>query len=224
MSDIWQGALEKIDDYRWRIPKGYKQGMRVPGVIYADEAMIKAIRFDKAPEQVANVSFLPGIVKYSLGMPDLHWGYGFAIGGVAATDIEAGGVVSPGGVGFDINCGVRLLKTNLNEKDVSPRLKDLVYGLFNNVPAGVGSKGEIRISEREEKDLLVEGAAWVVRKGYGKNEDLEYTEEPLKLELESFINCVRTKERPLVSGLEGRDALAIALAIQEKIKTFVQQL
>ncbi len=177
MSDVWQGQLEKIDDYRWRIPKGYKQGMRVPGIIYADENMIKAIRSDKAPEQVANVAFLPGIVKYSLGMPDIHWGYGFSIGGVAATDIEAGGVVSPGGVGFDINCGVRLIKTNLNEKDVTPRLKDLVYGLFNNVPAGVGSKGEIRITEREEKDLLVEGAAWVVKKGYGKNEDLEYTEE-----------------------------------------------
>lgn len=177
MSDIWSGTLEKIDDYRWRLPKSYKQGMRVPGIIYSDEQMIKDIRNDKAPEQVANVAFLPGIVKYSLGMPDLHWGYGFAIGGVAATDVDAGGVISPGGVGFDINCGVRLMKTNFKQNDVKPRLKDLVYALFNEVPAGVGSKGEIRVNEKEERQLLVEGAAWVVKKGYGKNEDLEYTEE-----------------------------------------------
>ena len=96
--------LERIDEYRWRIPKSYKPGMRVDGMIYADDKMIKDIRNDKAPEQVANVASLPGIVKYSLAMPDIHWGYGFCIGGVAATDIDAGGVVSPGGVGFDINC------------------------------------------------------------------------------------------------------------------------
>lgn len=174
---VWQGQLEKIDDYRWRIPKSYKQGMRVPGIIYADEKMAQHIRFDKAPEQVANVAFLPGIVKYSLGMPDIHWGYGFSIGGVAATDVEAGGVVSPGGVGFDINCGVRLIKTNLSQKAISPKMKELVYGLFNHIPAGVGSKGDIRVSEAEERQLLVEGAGWVVKKGYGKSEDLEYTEE-----------------------------------------------
>jgi len=177
MSDTWAGALEKIDDYRWRIPKLYKQGMRVPGIIYADEEMIKAIRSDKAPEQVANVAFLPGIVNYSLGMPDIHWGFGFPIGGVAATDVDAGGVVSPGGVGYDISCGVRLVKTNLKEHDVKPKIKDLVYGLFNNVPAGVGSKGDIRVNEAEERQLLVEGAGWVIKKGYGKQEDLEYTEE-----------------------------------------------
>lgn len=115
--DRWGGPLEKIDDYRWRIPKSYKAGMRVPGVIYASERMMEDIRQDKAAEQVANVAFLPGIVKYSLGMPDIHWGYGFPIGGVAATDIDTGGVISPGGVGFDINCGVRLVKTNLTEAD-----------------------------------------------------------------------------------------------------------
>jgi tRNA-splicing ligase RtcB len=104
MSEIWEGPLEKIDDYRWRIPKTYKPGMRVDGIIYADEKLLKDIRHDKAAEQVANVAFLPGIVKASLAMPDIHWGYGFPIGGVAATDIEAGGVISPAGVGFDINC------------------------------------------------------------------------------------------------------------------------
>src|SRR3989338_1907439 len=99
-----EATLEKIDDYRWRIPKVYKPGMRVPGIIYADEKLLKDIRQDKAMEQVANVAFLPGIVKASLAMPDIHWGYGFSIGGVAATDIENGGVISPAGVGYDINC------------------------------------------------------------------------------------------------------------------------
>jgi len=118
----WNGPIEKIDDYRWRIPKSYKSGMRVDGVIYADKALMESIRHDKAAEQVANVATLPGIVQYSLAMPDIHWGYGFSIGGVAATDTDAGGVISPGGVGFDINCGVRLVRTNLAEKDVTPRV------------------------------------------------------------------------------------------------------
>ena len=126
--------LEKIDDYRWRIPRSYKPGMRVPGLIYADEKLLKDIYQDKALEQVANVAFLPGIVSNSLAMPDIHWGYGFPIGGVAATDIEEGGVISPGGVGFDINCGVRLLKTNLEYDDVKDKIKDLVYRLFSDVP------------------------------------------------------------------------------------------
>src|SRR3990167_1647964 len=135
MSDIWNGPLEKIDDFRWRIPRSYKQGMRVDGVIYADETLLEDIRHDKAAEQVANVAFLPGIVKYSLAMPDIHWGYGFCVGGVAATDIEAGGVISPGGVGFDINCGVRLTRTNLREDDILPKLADLVNVLYNDIPA-----------------------------------------------------------------------------------------
>ena len=113
----WSGPLEKIDDYRWRIPKSYKQGMRVPGLIYADQEMLEHIQEEQAPEQVANVAFLPGIVGYSLAMPDIHWGYGFPIGGVAAMRVKDG-VVSPGGVGFDINCGVRLLRTNLTQEEV----------------------------------------------------------------------------------------------------------
>ncbi len=177
MKTIWQGPIEKIDDYRWCIPKSYKSGMLVDGVIYADEKMLGDICKDKAAEQVANVAFLPGIVKYSMAMPDAHWGYGFPIGGVAATDVDAGGVVSPGGVGFDINCGMRLVRTNLKEKDLAPKLKDLVYGLYNDVPAGVGSKGDIKITGSDEKKLLVEGSKWVVDHGYGRQEDLEYTEE-----------------------------------------------
>ncbi len=169
--------LEKIDDYRWRIPKSYKTGMRVPGIIYASEKMLKDITHDRAAEQVANVAFLPGIVKYSLAMPDAHWGYGFSIGGVAATDIDEGGVISPGGVGYDINCGVRMVRTNLKYDDIKNRIKDLTYALFNNIPAGVGSKGDIRVSAREEKDILIKGAKWAVEKGYGSMSDLDYTEE-----------------------------------------------
>ncbi len=177
MSQVWEGPLEKIDDYRWRIPRTYKAGMRVDGIIYADEKLLKDIRHDKAAEQVANVSFLPGIVKASFGMPDIHWGYGFAIGGVAAMDIEKGGVISPGGVGYDINCGVRLVRTDLFEKDVRPYLKELVAGLFRAVPSGVGSEGDIRVTAREEKEILVKGAGWAVAKGYGTEDDLEVTEE-----------------------------------------------
>ena len=177
MSEINHEILEKIDDYRWRIPKSYKPGMRVPGIIYADEKLLKDIRQDKALEQVANVAFLPGIVNASLAMPDIHWGYGFCIGGVAATDIENGGVISPGGVGFDINCGVRMLKTNLQYEDIKNKIKDLVYALFSDIPSGVGSKGDIRVSAKEEEEILVKGAKWAVEKGYGTQEDLECTEE-----------------------------------------------
>ena len=177
MSEIWQGPLEKIDDYRWRIPKSYKPGMRVPGIIYADEKLLKDIRMDKAAEQVANVAFLPGIVNASLAMPDIHWGYGFPIGGVAATDIEQNGVISPGGVGFDINCGVRMLKTNFQYDEIKNKIKDLVYALFSDIPSGVGSKGDIRVSAREEREILLKGSKWAVEKGYGIQEDLECTEE-----------------------------------------------
>ena len=169
--------LEKIDDYRWRIPRSYKPGMRVDGLIYADEKLLKHIRGDKALEQVANVAFLPGIVNASLAMPDIHWGYGFPIGGVAATDPENGGVVSPGGVGFDINCGIRLVKTNFQYDDIKHKLKDLVYALFSDVPCGVGSKGDIRVTSKEEKQILVKGSKWAVEQGFGTEEDLECTEE-----------------------------------------------
>ncbi|PIU41398.1 MAG: RNA-splicing ligase RtcB [Candidatus Omnitrophica bacterium CG07_land_8_20_14_0_80_42_15] len=177
MADKWEGQLEKIDDYRWRIPKSYKSGMRVPGIIYTDQKLLIDIRFDKAPEQVANAATLPGIVKYSLAMPDIHWGYGLPIGGVVATDPEDGGVVTPGGIGFDINCGVRLLKTNLTLDETSPKLKDLVYMLFSHVPSGVGSSGDIKVNPKEEEEILLKGARWAVEKGYGRKEDLEYTEE-----------------------------------------------
>ena len=169
--------LQKIDDCRWRLPKSARPGMRVPGIIYADEKLLKDILRDKAAEQVANVAFLPGIVNASLAMPDIHWGYGFPIGGVAATDPEQGGVISPGGVGFDINCGIRLLRTDLSFDDIKGIQEELVYALFSGVPSGIGSKGDIKISAREEKELLVKGAGWAVSRGWGVEEDLEYTEE-----------------------------------------------
>jgi tRNA-splicing ligase RtcB len=172
----WSGKLEKVDDYRWRIPKSYKAGMRVDGLIYADEGMLRHIIDDQAPEQVANVAFLPGIVGDSLAMPDIHWGYGFAIGGVAATRVSDG-VVSPGGVGFDINCGVRLMRTNLTGEEVRPRIKQLADALFNAVPSGLGSKGKIKLNFREMDDVLVKGSRWAVNNGYGRNEDLLTTEE-----------------------------------------------
>ncbi len=172
----WSGSLEKVDEYRWRIPRSHKAGMRVPGLIYTDEDMLRHILDEQAPEQVANVAFLPGIVGYSLAMPDIHWGYGFPIGGVAAMRV-ADGVVSPGGVGFDINCGVRMLRTNLNEAEVRPRIKDLLDALYNNVPSGLGSRGKIRLRSREIDQVLVKGSRWAVEKGYGRPEDLDTTEE-----------------------------------------------
>ena len=172
----WQGELIKIDDYRWQIPQSYKAGMRVPGLIYASEGMLASMREEQTPDQVANVAFLPGIVKLSLAMPDIHWGYGFPIGGVAAMDVE-NGVVSPGGVGYDINCGVRLLCTNLQENEVRPKINQLINELYNNVPSGVGSEGKIKASPKELKNIMIEGARWAVNQGFGLEEDIELTEE-----------------------------------------------
>jgi tRNA-splicing ligase RtcB len=174
---MYEGPLEKINDSTYRIPKSYKPGMRVDGIIYASEKLLPDIKKDKAPEQVANVAFLPGIVNYSLAMPDIHWGYGFCIGGVAATDPENGGVISPGGVGYDINCGIRLIKTNLTLDDTKNKLEKIVNALYQNVPSGVGSTGEIKVSVTEEKRILLNGARWAVQQGMGTQADLESCEE-----------------------------------------------
>jgi tRNA-splicing ligase RtcB len=175
MAKNWRQILKKVDDYRWELPQDYKPGMRVPGLIFADEAMLNLMAEDQAIEQVANVAFLPGIVGHSLAMPDIHWGYGFPIGGVAAMRVKDG-VVSPGGVGFDINCGARLLRTDLREKDVRPVLRELVNQLFRDVPAGLGGHGPLRLSHSELEDLMVRGARWMVDRDYGLPEDLEVTE------------------------------------------------
>ncbi len=176
MTDAYAGPLERIDANRWRIPKSYKPEMRVDGIIYADDALIEAIRQDKSPEQVANVATLPGIVRASLAMPDIHWGYGFCIGGVCATDPLEGGVISPGGVGYDINCGVRLIRTDLALADVRPRMKPLIDALFEAVPCGVGQGGQVRFSKADLRELMRVGAPFVVGRGLGWKSDLECTE------------------------------------------------
>ncbi|MGH2543680.1 MAG: RtcB family protein, partial [Ardenticatenaceae bacterium] len=166
-----------MSDSCWELPQSYKAGMRVPGRIFADERLFRYIAEDASVEQVANVAFLPGIVGYSFAMPDIHWGYGFPIGGVAATKVDEGGVISPGGVGFDINCGIRLLRTDLTEADVRPRLRALVDTLFRDVHTGTGAGSRLKLSRQEVDDILVRGAFWAVERGYGHPDDLDVTEE-----------------------------------------------
>src|SRR5947209_11635674 len=132
--DTYHGPLEQVDECCWRIPKSYKQGMLVDGLIFTDEGLLEQLKKDQAPEQVANVAFLPGIQGASLAMPDIHWGYGFCIGGVCATDPEEGGVICPGGIGYDINCGVRLVLSNLHYRVVKPLLRTRVQHTFKNIP------------------------------------------------------------------------------------------
>ncbi|MGZ3579255.1 MAG: RtcB family protein, partial [Syntrophales bacterium] len=170
--------LKKIDDCRWMIPQ--TGNMKVPGIIYSSERLIREMGSDESPKQVANVAHLPGIVKYSLAMPDMHWGYGFPIGGVAAFGLQDG-VISPGGVGYDINCGCRLVTTRLAHEDVKDRLKDLITALYHNIPTGVGSKSDLKLSANEERKVLIEGAKWAVERGYGTHEDLEATEDRGKI-------------------------------------------
>jgi tRNA-splicing ligase RtcB len=166
--------IRQIDPFRWEVPK--TGDMRVPGRVYTSAAMLKTLEQEQALQQVANVATLPGIVQVSLAMPDIHWGYGFPIGGVAAFDWDEG-VVSPGGVGYDINCGVRLAGTRLMEKEVRARLEPLVNALFQNVPSGVGSTGSVKLSVAEEKKVLQEGGHWAVRQGFGEPDDIERTED-----------------------------------------------
>ena len=166
--------IKKIGQYKWELPMTGK--MRVPGLIYADLSMLEGKAQNEPLKQVANVATLPGIVKASFAMPDMHWGYGFPIGGVAAFDWEEG-IISPGGVGYDINCGVRLATTSLVEKDLSGKLEGLVNELYRNVPSGVGSTGSVKLSIKEEKQVLREGSRWAVRQGFGEENDLEHTED-----------------------------------------------
>lgn len=166
--------IKRLDDYRWRLtPEG---GMRVPGIVYASASMLDQIREEEALKQVANVATLPGIVKASLAMPDIHWGYGFPIGGVAAFDWDSG-VVSPGGVGYDINCGVRLAATGLEHSDIKDRIKELVEALYRHVPSGVGSTGSVKLSPKEARKVLEQGSRWAVSQGFGTQEDLLHTED-----------------------------------------------
>jgi len=166
--------LNQLSPYQWELPKS--GSMRVPGMVFAGKEMITGAKQNEPLKQVANVAALPGIVKASMAMPDMHWGYGFPIGGVAAFDWD-NGVISPGGVGYDINCGVRLAVTDLLEKDVRVRLEDLVNALYRGIPSGVGSTGSLKLSLREEKKVLEQGSRWAIQQGFGEAADLEHTED-----------------------------------------------
>lgn len=167
--------LQKKGPCLYELPQSAKHGMKVPAWIFLSEKLLNQVE-EGAIEQVANVAFLPGIHKHSLAMPDMHFGYGFPIGGVAALDIKEGGL-SPGGIGFDINCGVRLLRTNLVEKDVKPHVRNILESIYQNVPSGVGESGKIKLSISQLDEVLAKGAAWSVENGFGRKEDLEYLEQ-----------------------------------------------
>ncbi len=199
----WNGPLNKIDDFRYEIPCSYKGEnnnlkMQTSAVIYTDEDMLPSIKADNALEQAANMAMLPGIVGKALAMPDIHWGYGFPIGGVAATDAEEG-VISPGGVGFDINCGVRLVRTSLHVDDLDEsKIRGLVDEMFKNVPSGLGSKAKVRVSKKELEDVLKMGASWAVENGYGWEEDTEFLEESGCLE---YTDISKVSEKAKQRGL-----------------------
>ncbi|HXL46899.1 MAG TPA: RtcB family protein, partial [Candidatus Binatia bacterium] len=167
--------LEQVGPYLWRIPRDAERGMRVPGLVVADERLIASIRSDAALEQLANGATLPGIVRAALAMPDIHQGYGLPVGGVVATD-AAHGVISPGAIGFDINCGVRLVKSSVDAADIAARMERLVDALYAAIPTGVGSRGALTLDARTLDEVLARGAAWAVERGYGVPDDLERIE------------------------------------------------
>jgi len=173
--------LKKIDDVTWMIPKEYKRCMRVPAIIFADEFLLNKMKEDATLEQAANVACLPGIQIASYTLPDGHQGYGFPIGGVAGFDVETG-VISPGGVGYDINCGVRVLRTDLKVEDIKPKLKVLVENLFHAIPSGVGARGKLRLTISQLDEVLEEGAQWALRHGYATEHDIEHTESRGRLD------------------------------------------
>ena len=180
--DTFHGPLERVDECCWRIPKSYKAGMRVDGLIFSSEKLMEQLQKDQAPEQVANVAFLPGIQQASLAMPDIHWGYGFCIGGVCATDPAEGGVISPGGVGYDINCGVRLMRSNLFYQDVKYSLRTLIDQLFRDVPTGVGKTGQFSFNEKELRHVMTEGPRYLMGRGLATQGDVDHTEAEGRLD------------------------------------------
>jgi tRNA-splicing ligase RtcB len=166
--------LKKINNYQWMISRA--GSMRVPGIVFSSQNLNKDIEKDQSLQQVANVATLPGIVGYSLAMPDIHWGYGFPIGGVAAFDQDEG-IISPGGVGYDINCGCRVATTLLKADEIKPRMRELVQALFNHIPSGLGSRGSVSLSQKEILKVATQGAQWAIKNGFGQMEDLEKTED-----------------------------------------------
>jgi tRNA-splicing ligase RtcB len=177
----WNGPLQEAGPCRYRIPRSYKPQMRTDGIVFASAQMVSDIKSDQSPEQVANVACLPGIVGNSIAMPDIHYGYGFPIGGVAATDVDQG-VVSPGGVGYDINCGVRLMRTDLRRSEVAPKIEQVINQIFRDVPSGVGSEGRVRVNDAELRRVLQQGAQWAVKAGYGWSQDIDHLENGGRLD------------------------------------------
>lgn len=210
--------LRRIHDDLWEIPR--TGGMRVPGRVYADRKILSQMENEGGLQQVANVAHLPGIVGYSMAMPDIHWGYGFPIGGVAATDPEEGGVISPGGVGYDINCGVRICSTLLREEDLLPRIEPVVARMFQKIPTGVGSSGGIgKITEKELKRAMVRGAAWAIERGYGTQDQLTSIEDEGAMEgADPSMTSERARERGLAQiGTLGSGNHFAELGIVEEI-------
>ncbi len=212
-------GIIKISENLWEIPESYKKGMKAPARIYGTEKLLETMD-EGVFDQVSNVATLPGIVGYAFCMPDGHWGYGFPIGGVAAMDVETG-VISPGGIGFDVNCGMRLVLTNLSYREVEPHLEKLVDRLFDRIPAGVGGSGFINISKDEFKEVLEQGAGWCVKNGYGIEEDLERTEE---YGCAQGADASKVSERAFERGLKqigtlgsGNHYLEVQVARQENV-------
>ncbi|MGD8472359.1 MAG: RtcB family protein, partial [Desulfobacteraceae bacterium] len=174
--------MVRINDFKqlnrnlYEVPAAFRKDMRVPARFYADEELLKGIITDNSLQQLINTATLPGIVKYALAMPDIHQGYGFPIGGVVATELPDG-IISPGGVGYDINCGVRLLATHFNLEELKPHLDELATILYTNCPSGIGKGGNIKLKAGELDRVMLQGARWAVKRGYGTETDLERTEE-----------------------------------------------
>jgi tRNA-splicing ligase RtcB len=168
--------FKRINDYLWEVPRGFRDDMRVPARLYASDKLLEEATRDQSLDQLVNTATLPGIVQYALAMPDIHQGYGFPIGGVVATELPHG-VISPGGVGYDINCGVRLLGSRMAREEIEPYIDDVATALYHNCPSGVGKKGHLRLSRNELDELVVNGSRWALKKGYARREDVERTEE-----------------------------------------------
>jgi tRNA-splicing ligase RtcB (3'-phosphate/5'-hydroxy nucleic acid ligase) len=210
-------VIEKLNEFEFKINVDDSKKMNVPVTIYADDNLILKMSEDRTLDQAVNVSTLPGVRKHVVVLPDGHEGYGFPVGGVAATDMEEG-VISPGGVGYDINCGVRLLRSNLNVNQVKPHLKDLVNELFNSIPSGVGSEGAIKLTRSELDELLIEGVDWAIEHGYGYKQDSEVCEEKGRMigaDPESVSDMARKRGSPQLGSLGSGNHFLEIQQIQE---------